>query len=407
MDEESLLSDAQEKDLAILPLFSALLSILGSSAIIRLSSTLKTSYERILFGLSVADLSSSTVNALGAFLVPRDSSHRIWAVGNDTTCAALGTLYQITTAGFLYSGMLSLYFLLTIRFRVTETWFAKYVEPGMHVSAAGGPLLTGFIGLGLGVYGEVRLGPGCWTVPDRQHGEMFGWMATAIPMVLTLTGVIGGQIMIYRHCRQVLQRSIMTNRRWTTDTAKQARLRNVTMQSLSYVAAFLLVNVWPIVLRVLDNEGIGDEASLYPLLVLQAIFLPIQGFFNCAIYVRPRYLRQRQRYPDQSTRQALVHVLGASKSSPSSSPGRPFSLDSAERRRISLFGRSRSMDASSEDGLPGDSGHGRRTRPALGMRGRTRSFDSDDIPADQPEAAQPRPLQRSQSFHVERRAEEV
>ena len=341
------LTDAQEQVIAILPLFTALLSILGSAIIIRLTvriGQLKTSYDRILFGLSIADLSSSTVNSLAAFLVPQSSSHRIWAVGNDATCRALGTLWQITTAGFMYSGMLTLYFVLTIRFGVTERTFSKYWEPAIHMMAVGGPLITGIIGLALNVYDEVRLGPGCWTVPTKTYGEAFGWIATAVPMAITMTGVIIGQIMIYRHCRQVLHRA--AERSLHTAENKHERLKSIAWQSVSYVAVFLLVNLWPTIVRILDNQGVGTEASLYPLLVLQAIFLPIQGFGNCAIYVRPRFQRQRLRYPEESFWQSLKQVLWGNVATST-----PFSLGINSRRRQSfLLRRSQSFDTSSVDG---------------------------------------------------------
>jgi len=157
---DSSLSDTQEKVIAILPVVAAFFSVVGSAVIVRLTRGWQSSYERILFGLSVSDIASSTVNALAPYLVPAETSHRIYAFGNEASCTALGTLWQITTSGFMYSGMLSLYYLLTIRMGVTETIFAKKVELMVHVTALGGPILSGFLGLGLGLYGEVRLGPG-------------------------------------------------------------------------------------------------------------------------------------------------------------------------------------------------------------------------------------------------------
>jgi len=48
------------------------------------------------------------------------------------------------------------------------------------------------------------------------------------------------------------------------------------------------------------------------------IFRPWQGFWNAIIYIRPRYLRNREKYPDMSIWQAIVtedeeydHRLGA------------------------------------------------------------------------------------------------
>lgn len=40
--------------------------------------------------------------------------------------------------------------------------------------------------------------------------------------------------------------------------------------------------------------------TYYPLLVLMAIFFPLQGFFNAIIYLRPRYLKHKQANPNRS-----------------------------------------------------------------------------------------------------------
>lgn len=40
-----------------------------------------------------------------------------------------------------------------------------------------------------------------------------------------------------------------------------------------------------------------------------AVFFPLQGFFNCLIYIRPRYLRARSRNPTFSTRQLFFIAL--------------------------------------------------------------------------------------------------
>ena len=45
------------------------------------------------------------------------------------------------------------------------------------------------------------------------------------------------------------------------------------------------------------------------LLVLMAIFFPLQGFFNCLVYLRPRYLRSRSRNPDATFRHLIWLTL--------------------------------------------------------------------------------------------------
>mmetsp|Transcript_17956 Transcript_17956/g.29009 ORF Transcript_17956/g.29009 Transcript_17956/m.29009 type:complete len:161 (+) Transcript_17956:63-545(+) len=43
-----------------------------------------------------------------------------------------------------------------------------------------------------------------------------------------------------------------------------------------------------------------DSNKLFPLLLLQSIFLPAQGFFNVLIFIRPQYMRSRKDFPQES-----------------------------------------------------------------------------------------------------------
>lgn len=47
----------------------------------------------------------------------------------------------------------------------------------------------------------------------------------------------------------------------------------------------------------------------FVLQVLMAIFFPLQGFFNCLVYLRPRYLRSKSRNPNASARRIIYLSL--------------------------------------------------------------------------------------------------
>ena len=47
----------------------------------------------------------------------------------------------------------------------------------------------------------------------------------------------------------------------------------------------------------------------FTLLVLMATFFPLQGFFNCLIYLRPRYLKCKSRNPDAPVRRLMLLSL--------------------------------------------------------------------------------------------------
>ena len=182
------LTDIQQMVLAILPIPAAILSIIGSSTIIYMTcfagggcsggifrktqclrqrrgksrsknSTRWTPYTRLLLGMSLCDILSSTQNAITTFLRPQETSSRIWAFGNDTTCSVMGTWYQLASANLFYNAMLSVYFLCTARFGYKNKFISKYIEPIMHLISLGYPLVTATIGAILNVYAETEVRP--------------------------------------------------------------------------------------------------------------------------------------------------------------------------------------------------------------------------------------------------------
>ena len=77
------LSDAQQIILCVLMIFSGCLSVFGSATIIYRvikNPTGTNSYNRIMLGLSFFDILASMSLITTPFLLPAESSHRIWAM---------------------------------------------------------------------------------------------------------------------------------------------------------------------------------------------------------------------------------------------------------------------------------------------------------------------------------------
>jgi hypothetical protein len=100
--------------------------------------------------------------------------------------------------------------------------------------------------------------------------------------------------------------------------SQDAKIRAVAVQSLLYVIAFFATYIWTIGLRFMESYCIheNDEAAIFPLLLLQAFFLPMFGFFNVLVYIRPRYLQVRGRFPNETRRRALRRVIFGEPPSP-------------------------------------------------------------------------------------------
>ncbi|KAL3929244.1 MAG: hypothetical protein SGBAC_012300 [Bacillariaceae sp.] len=163
------ISENQKKLVAVLPIPSAILSLIGSSIIVsmalksRRNTTKKwTPYNRLVTAMSCFDIVTSLTLALAPFLYPKETSLKAWVIGNDTSCSAIGFFQQLLYAVIMYYGSLSIYFVLTARFGFSNKEIAHRVEPFMHVICFGYPLVTAFAGLFLGAYAEPEVGIGCW-----------------------------------------------------------------------------------------------------------------------------------------------------------------------------------------------------------------------------------------------------
>jgi len=126
----SSLTDAQEKALYILYFIPSILSALGSSQIIYMVLTAgkTTPYRRILLGLSIGDFLSSCYYPVSNYLMPQETSQRIWAFGNDSTCSFVGWCQVFFLRNFWCNGMLSFYFVVTVKYGVTDTLLARRYE---------------------------------------------------------------------------------------------------------------------------------------------------------------------------------------------------------------------------------------------------------------------------------------
>jgi hypothetical protein len=324
--EISSLSDAQDIAVTLLPIVPSLLSITGSSIIISLvvKSPKKSPYRRILLATSCCDILASITYSLNGFLVPAATSQGALAIGNDASCSALGFFNQFSFSAFFYSGMLSFYFLLTVRFGIKEATFAKRIEPWLHVVSLGYPLLTATIGAVLGFYHENELGQGCW-VTDYPEGcgdaaedaeecksPLIGWVFGGLPIALILLCIAMNNCVIYLYVRRTINRGRRRSSFVTTGQDSQTkRIRAVATQAFLYVGAFLMTYLWGVVLKIMESGSYDaqDEATVFPILVLQATMLPLTGFFNLCIYVRPRYMRCRSDFPLESRWWAVRRAL--------------------------------------------------------------------------------------------------
>ena len=86
--------------------------------------------------------------------------------------------------------------------------------------------------------------------------------------------------------------------------------RKVAAQAMLYVLAYYITWIFPAVTWL--TQAIQGK-TYTPILMLQAFFVPLQGFFNAFIYLRPRYLRYRRSMPNASRIRVMLTTLSEGK----------------------------------------------------------------------------------------------
>lgn len=303
--------------------------------------------------MSAYDLVASTFVTLQSFLVDKETSRRLYAVGNTTTCNFLGWGFQFSCGTFLYFGAVSTYYLMVVRFGIKDAYFGRRIEPFMHASILLFSIITSLVSLGKGLYGEQEIGAGCYLSPNDDSCDAacvanLALLFTGIPYVVTLLLVLANNLTIYCHVRRTVQQyiqksrdraeknlssvgsldlssSIMTEKgpdvsvrvvqkRISEVDNQQKRVQLVRTQSLLYCVAFVLSYMWTLILRAAISYTEGEpgpdmEDGLFLYMVLRAIFAPAIGFWTFLIYARPRYLQLRERKVEESRLQTLIRVI--------------------------------------------------------------------------------------------------
>ena len=159
VDDSSMktLTDNQEIIMSVWMVISGLLSMFGSTTIVYrvLKKDGKSKpFDRLMLGLSVFDVIASFSFVLTPFMLPQETSVRVWALGNRVSCSLLGWLSQLSVAAAWYSCLISFFFLATLRLRISNDDFAVRFEPYMHSLTIFYFLFSATFGVVFDIYGE-------------------------------------------------------------------------------------------------------------------------------------------------------------------------------------------------------------------------------------------------------------
>jgi hypothetical protein len=324
MEYEGYLSEGQYATLVIVTALSSFLSILGSVAVTRIAFLKMTStYQRFLFMLSLADILNSVFLLFHQLVLP-SSPDFYWAVGNNKTCSMAGFFLHFGSLSVaMYSCYLSMYFYLSIQSSpkrqkqpedIIGSWewcahLSCFLIPGgIAVAAAVTDNLDVAEGLGLcviqsydcedGTTDEVDCVPSGnngWALPKDTNALRWAYVAG---MIAAASFAILATALVYFKVQGTLtQRGDSGADGGALPDEMKQRLRAVATQAILYTGVFVNTLIWPVLAIAIPTD---TKAPVYFLQFLAFLLYPLQGVFNCFIYIRPRYQMLSAMYPDDS-----------------------------------------------------------------------------------------------------------
>ena len=330
---------AEEISVAIATVLGASLSLSGSLFIIyNIMARRKYnrgSYHRLLLGLMLCDALSSVGWLMAPLAPPRDTSARSLSIGNTASCTTSAFLLQVGIGFPIYNACLSIFYMLTICYNMKKKEDMLWREAVMHFVALTFAFGTAFIPVPLTMYNELSVGVGCWLVNlpedcarnpnvDCIRGSemsvitpsLLGYSFAGGPAVVSMFVVIWCNTRIFCTSRRLDRRlrryTISGSNRYPDQQARRTAL--IASQAMYYVIVFLNSMTWQMILKVLDNFDIirPDNETFWTTLIMFAQFFSSSaGFGFLLTYVRPRYLRYRER--NFTRRQAMFLALMSSK----------------------------------------------------------------------------------------------
>ena len=327
---DQLYTESQSRLLTNIPRVTGTLSFLGSFIILYIilrdrKRKLKRVYHRLLLAYSSIDVLVSMNFALSTLVVPKGTPGVWGAQGTIATCEASGFVTQFIMSQAAYASSICVYYVLVLRYQVQERSIAKYMEPLLHAFALITPLVMGTIMVLHDNYNPTNIMVGWCFINvypmdclrrdgvecQRGEGYEFWLFLNNAPAILFFCAVIVSCVLTYLKVRSVESRGAQWSFSQTASRSSERRVRESATQATLYIVAFWVTYAsFAIVVTFGPSPATKTNRGFYlPLVILTKIFLPLQGFFNCFIYIRPRFAGIRLRNPELSYWGALQAVL--------------------------------------------------------------------------------------------------
>jgi len=295
---------------------SAALSIFGSSwiltSVIRDRKNRNTCYHRLLFGLSVFDLLSSIGFFAGTWAQSKspwlgDDNPTIAIIGNAATCDASGfVIYMGSLAIPWYNAALNVHYYLAVCQGWKEQKMKKQYERYVHICIIPVAIIIATIPLFLQLYNPYHFY--CFIAGRVYESAHKIFLFLYVVFVIVCSAIINLSVLsVTCYVRKTSNKSqsySFTTQGVETPGVEPRRLRRrrkltaeVKIMAFLYSVPFMITWLIPVlwitcVFITLDTSfhivPVGEHVAHNIANIYIAIFVPLQGFFNWLVYVRPR-----------------------------------------------------------------------------------------------------------------------
>jgi hypothetical protein len=325
---------------------SLVFSMLMLSIIMRSKERLSSPYHKITSFMSFWDIITSACILLTIVPMPSDVRDTYpfaegRSYGNTLSCEIQGFLI-ITGQTFAMSSniILNIFYLCTLRYGKSPEYINKRVLPIAFTVSALVSLTTGILPLAFGFLNPQQYEVFCYVGPYPKNcnndesiecirGEMkyeteqliffiFGvvvgtvFLLFSISLLLVVSSVFKTEMTVRRlqiEAEQDAARISDSDEKLSLSRTKEFRYtRTAGRVALMYISAFLITWIWTVISMVRPST-----ISVVGWLIIgygRLIFVPLQGFFNCLIFVYNKVHNILSSSPDEMTfSQALKKVI--------------------------------------------------------------------------------------------------
>jgi len=320
--------------------------------ICRSKSGLSTPYHRILFAISTADYLSSIGMSTGPFLAPEDTPHLWKSFGAQSTCDVQGFIFLFgALARPLYDCSLQFYYLCMIKYDMENEDIRRQVEPYLHCI----PILYAMIGsITCLATGSINASVSwchiesvpleCYNDLDVEctRGKNTRLLRVLFGSSHYITSLIFISIVIRMIYRKIRKRDVAMQwhssgiaapdlnvndelghaavvDEWRRPPRYSAtgmtsyfqpgdirRTNKMIHRILQYYVAFFIVNLFPFLV---SSMGVVGGGRPVPLVLLESIVYPLQGFITLVLFIQPRFMTIRRLDEELSVRRTFFAAI--------------------------------------------------------------------------------------------------